>query len=133
MEPNRYAGCICTNDDGLADRVRMLRNYGSRVKYHNESIGRNSRLDEIQAAVFPVIVDDQARFQSYMEEQGVKTQIHYPIPPFAAQCYKGTNAQARESDFPNAAFIATHEVSLPIYSGMPEEDVERVIEAVKGY
>ncbi len=40
-----------TDDDELADALRMLRNYGSRVKYHNESIGRNSRLDEIQAAV----------------------------------------------------------------------------------
>src|SRR5205807_8471212 len=44
------AGAVTTNDAGLADRVRTLRNYGSRKKYYNECIGYNSRLDELQAA-----------------------------------------------------------------------------------
>jgi dTDP-4-amino-4,6-dideoxygalactose transaminase len=48
------AGAITTNDDGLADRLRELRNYGSKVKYVNEERGFNSRLDEIQAAVLRV-------------------------------------------------------------------------------
>ncbi|MCU0625054.1 MAG: DegT/DnrJ/EryC1/StrS family aminotransferase [Gemmatimonadaceae bacterium] len=47
-------GAITTNDDALADRVRVLRNYGSRVKYVNEVQGVNSRLDELQAAVLAV-------------------------------------------------------------------------------
>ena len=171
------AGAIVTNDDVLADRVKMLRNYGSRVKYRNESIGRNSRLDEIQAAalhiglklldetndlrvdiakkyidliknekvlipetdsrashvyhLFPILVDDQARFQDYMEEKGIKTQIHYPIPPYVAECYKDQGHQW--DDFPISAYLAKHEVSLPIYSGMKQSDVEEVICAVNGY
>ncbi|MCV2877674.1 DegT/DnrJ/EryC1/StrS family aminotransferase [Sedimentimonas flavescens] len=44
-------GAITTNDPTLADRIRVLRNYGSRVKYVNEVQGANSRLDPIQAAV----------------------------------------------------------------------------------
>jgi dTDP-4-amino-4,6-dideoxygalactose transaminase len=44
------AGAVTTNDDELADRVRVLRNYGSRVKYYNEVKGYNSRLDPLQAA-----------------------------------------------------------------------------------
>lgn len=44
------AGAVCTNNEALADRVRLLRNYGSRKKYHNELPGTNSRLDELQAA-----------------------------------------------------------------------------------
>ncbi len=43
-------GAVTTNDDTLADKVRILRNYGSRVKYYNEVRGFNSRLDELQAA-----------------------------------------------------------------------------------
>lgn len=43
-------GAVTTNDPELAGRVRSLRNYGSRVKYHNETLGVNSRLDEVQAA-----------------------------------------------------------------------------------
>lgn len=44
-------GAVTTNDPELADSLRLLRNYGSRVKYHNEIIGYNSRLDELQAAL----------------------------------------------------------------------------------
>ena len=44
------AGAVLTNDDAVADRVRTLRNYGSRVKYEHEQAGVNSRLDELQAA-----------------------------------------------------------------------------------
>ncbi|KPF50051.1 erythromycin biosynthesis sensory transduction protein eryC1 [beta proteobacterium AAP51] len=44
-------GAITTDDPELAERIRVLRNYGSRVKYHNEVIGWNSRLDELQAAL----------------------------------------------------------------------------------
>lgn len=43
-------GAVTTNDPHLADRVRVLRNYGSRKKYYNEFKGVNSRLDELQAA-----------------------------------------------------------------------------------
>jgi dTDP-4-amino-4,6-dideoxygalactose transaminase len=47
-------GAITTDDDELADNVRVLRNYGSRRKYYNEVRGHNSRLDEVQAALLRV-------------------------------------------------------------------------------
>lgn len=47
-------GAITTNDDELADNLRMLRNYGSKQKYKHEVIGFNSRLDELQAAILRV-------------------------------------------------------------------------------
>ncbi|MFU8865530.1 MAG: DegT/DnrJ/EryC1/StrS family aminotransferase [Rhodobacterales bacterium] len=55
------AGAITTNRADLADRIRVLRNYGSRVKYVNEVEGVNSRLHPIQAAVLRVkleVLDD---------------------------------------------------------------------------
>lgn len=47
-------GAVVTNDDALADKVRVLRNYGSRVKYYNDVKGYNSRLDELQASFLRV-------------------------------------------------------------------------------
>jgi dTDP-4-amino-4,6-dideoxygalactose transaminase len=47
-------GAVTTNDDALADKVRVLRNYGSHKKYFNEVKGYNSRLDELQAAFLRV-------------------------------------------------------------------------------
>ena len=47
-------GAVTTNDPTLAEKVRVLCNYGSRVKYHNEVKGYNTRLDELQAALLRV-------------------------------------------------------------------------------
>ncbi len=48
------AGCVTTDDDHLAEKIRFLRNYGSGEKYRNRYQGVNSRLDEVQAAVLRV-------------------------------------------------------------------------------
>ena len=48
------AGAVTTNNPELADKILLLRNYGSRVKYENEIKGYNSRLDELQAAFLRV-------------------------------------------------------------------------------
>lgn len=48
------AGAVTTNDEELAKMVYSLRNYGSEIKYHNDYVGINSRLDEIQASFLSV-------------------------------------------------------------------------------
>lgn len=48
------AGAIVTNDDGIAEDVRVFRNYGSEKRYYNKVIGANSRLDELQAGLLRV-------------------------------------------------------------------------------
>lgn len=66
-------GAITTNDPELADRIRVLRNYGSRVKYVNEVQGYNSRLDPLQAAIL------RAKLARLEEWNGRRAQIgaHY--------------------------------------------------------
>jgi dTDP-4-amino-4,6-dideoxygalactose transaminase len=54
MGPYGDAGAVTTDDDDLAEQIRMLRNYGSRKKYYNEVKGYNSRLDPLQAAFLSV-------------------------------------------------------------------------------
>ena len=171
------AGAIITNDDEIAETVRLLRNYGSKVKYHNKIKGVNSRLDEVQAAIlqvglkyfddgneerrrqariykteikndkvripeeyddahhvyhlFPVLVDDQDDFRKILKENGINTQVHYPIPPYMAECYSEWGY--RWEDFPNAAYFARHEVSLPIYYGLPDDELRYVIDMINKY
>ena len=57
-------GAITTDDEQLADRVRLLGNYGSRSKYINDVVGYNSRLDEVQAAVLRVKLRHLDRYNS---------------------------------------------------------------------
>lgn len=171
------AGAIITDDDEIADKIRFFRNYGSKVKYHNETNGINSRMDEIQAAVlqvglkyledgnkerqrianrylseiknpliifqksypevnhvyhlFPILVKERDRFQLFLKKNGIDTAVHYPIPPYVAECYREWGY--KWEDFPNAAYYARHEVSLPIYAGMPDEEVQYVIDVINRY
>jgi dTDP-4-amino-4,6-dideoxygalactose transaminase len=47
-------GMIVTDDDAVAEKARMLRNYGQKVKYHHATMGTNSRLDTLQAAILGI-------------------------------------------------------------------------------
>ncbi len=47
-------GMVITDDDALAERLRVLASHGSRVRYHHDVLGYNSRLDEVQAAILRV-------------------------------------------------------------------------------
>ncbi len=44
-------GAMCTNDSNLYEKMKLIRNYGQKIKYHHDTFGLNSRLDEVQAAV----------------------------------------------------------------------------------
>jgi len=58
--PSKNLGCygdggaICTNNDELAEKMRMIANHGQKVRYYHEMVGCNSRLDSIQAAVLNI-------------------------------------------------------------------------------
>jgi len=63
------AGICVTRDNELAESLRMLRDHGSRVRYHHEALGTNARLDELQAAVLRVKM-------RYLEEWNAARQAH---------------------------------------------------------
>lgn len=83
-------GAVTTNDAALADKLRALRNYGSKLKYYHERIGTNSRLDELQAAFLRVklkkLNDWNARRKTiahyYLNELQRLTELALPcVPP----------------------------------------------------
>jgi len=79
-------GAVTTNDPELADRIRVLRNYGSRIKYHNEVVGYNSRLDELQAALLRVKLtrldewNERRRQVAAQYMQGFSSQLQLTLP-----------------------------------------------------
>ncbi len=62
------AGAVTTNDEKLAEKIKMLRNYGSKIKYHNEVVGYNSRLDEVQAGFLSVKLKKLHEINSHKNE-----------------------------------------------------------------
>lgn len=79
------AGALTCNDDSLNEKVRMLRNYGSKVKYYNEVVGFNSRLDEMQAAFLSVKLQSLDRINEHKRklasvyQSGLKSDFIKPI------------------------------------------------------
>ena len=171
------SGAVVTDRDDIAETIAKLRNYGSKVKYHNELAGVNSRLDELQAAMLrvklrhlPELIDERRRIaraylngiknsklilpttregaehvwhqfvirtqdrdglQRFLEGNGILTVIHYPIPPHLAECYQGLGY--KEGDFPIAEKYAKEVLSLPIFNGMREEEIQYVIDVLNSY
>lgn len=168
------AGAITTTDSAIAERVAMLRNYGSQEKYRNELVGFNCRLDPIQAAVLRVKLEylDEwnarrkeiaARYsreikntavvlpkvaqwadpvwhlyvlrcprrnalQRHLNDNGVTTQIHYPIPPHKQRAYDGFGGS-----FPLSEGYADQVLSLPIDPHLTGDEVSRVIDLINRF
>ncbi len=171
------AGAVVTDDKAFADQIRMMRNYGSRVRYYNEIEGLNSRLDEMQAALLRVklkymdelnderkklaavydrgIKNDKIilpkvrngadsiyhqyvirckgreKLQKFLQERDIQTQIHYPIPPHLADCYRYLGHE--KGEFLLAEQYAREVLSLPIYTGMTDEEQQYVIAALNAF
>lgn len=81
------AGAVTCNNETLAQQIKTLRNYGSKVKYYNEVVGYNSRLDEVQAAFLSVKLEHldkinehkralAAIYQQGLKEDFIKPQVH---------------------------------------------------------
>lgn len=81
--------------------------------------------------VFPILCKNRSKFQKYLLDNGIKTLCHYPIPPHMQQCYERLGYAC--GDFPIAERIAEQELSLPIYAGMPREDVDYIIKTINMY
>lgn len=81
--------------------------------------------------LFVVKTDERDRLQKYLEENGVGTVIHYPIPPHLSKAYEYLGH--KKGDFPITEKYAETVLSLPLYNGMTDEEQSYVIEVINGY
>lgn len=169
------AGCVVTNDEYLANKVREYANYGAIKKYHHNIKGTNSRLDEMQAAflkiklnyldesnsyrnyvanrylneikndfiilpkvapnnnhvwhLFVVRTNDREDLQKYLENNGINTVIHYPIPIHKQKAYSELN----DLNLPIAEELAATVLSLPMYYGISDKEIDYVIKCLNDY
>ena len=71
------------------------------------------------------------KLKGYLEENGIKTIIHYPIPPHLSEAYGYLGH--KKGDFPITERFADEVISLPIYSGMTAEEQHRVIDCINSF
>lgn len=178
------AGAVTTNDSQLAAVVEALGNYGSSNKYVFDYVGRNSRMDEIQAAILdvklkhldtdnqrrkemaaryqrevsndlvrlllvgneqyfrsslpprdsvyhilPVFCERREELQKFLLDNGIETQIHYPIPPHKQRCYPEWN----NLSLPITEKIHAQELSIPCNQALTDAETERVMALLNAF
>ncbi len=167
------AGAVTTDDEELATAVRALGNYGSHQKYVHDMAGRNSRIDELQAAIldvklprldaanqrrkeiaaiyyhevsnplirlpqshrdcvwhiFPVFSSRRDDLKHYLQEHGVESQIHYPIPPHQQRCYE----QYSHLSLPITEQLSQQELSIPCHQLMSDDDTHRIADLLNDF
>ena len=170
------AGAILTNNRELAHQLREMRNYGGTVKYVHNSMGYNSRLDNLQAVVlnaklahlnqwneqrnkiamaylesfaavgnitmpvvatgnlhvwhlFVVQVSNRQQMIEHLTRHNVGFGIHYPTPIHLHEAF--TFLGAKLGDFPTAEKLSETILSLPMYPGMTNAQIDYVAETVK--
>ncbi|AGS38792.1 DegT/DnrJ/EryC1/StrS family aminotransferase [Cycloclasticus zancles] len=168
-------GAILTNDQHLADKVKLLRNYGSETKYQHDVVGVNSRLDEMQAAflrvklsvldqwneqrrgvarqylekldgagfvlpyvpkyaepvwhLFVIRCQQRDKLKEHLENHGISTVIHYPVPPHLQVCYPGFNGH----HLPLAKVLADEVLSLPMSPVLEPVAQEGITKSLYGF
>lgn len=80
---------------------------------------------------FVVKTDDRETFMRYMEDKDIGTGIHYPVPAHLSECY--ANEAFYHQSLPITEKLAKTVVSLPMYNGLEEADIDYVIETVNKY
>lgn len=168
-------GAVVSNKQAVVKKLARLRQYGWSAKYHVESTGRNSRLDEMQAAILseflpfldswnarrrdiasaysakidspglvlpPIGLEDYVAhlyvicstqrdaLRSHLDNLGVSSEIHYPIPDYRQPVWGGRFA---DLCLPNTECLASEILTLPCYPEMTENEVQRVIDAVNSW
>lgn len=171
-------GCVTTNNEELATKIRAIGNYGSDYKYHHIYKGTNSRLDEMQAAflrcklprldswneyrkkvakkyfeginnplitlpvqvsedfnhiyhVFVIRCQERDRLEKHLNDNGIGTVKHYPIPMHLQEAYR--ELDIKEGELPVAEEISKTVLSIPMYYGITDEQVDYVIRTINSY
>ena len=81
--------------------------------------------------LFVVQTEERERFMSYLKENGVGCDVHYPTPPFLAKPYR--HLGYTYANFPETERLYRRIVSIPIFNGMTEDEVDTVIRVVNAY
>lgn len=171
-------GIITTNDDCIADRARMARAHGMRVRYYHESLGYNFRMTNVHAAIgnaqlpkleafnekrianaaylseqlpadkvqVPAVRPgtrhvfhqytvrvleplDRDEARKKLSEMGVGTEVYYPVPVHQQELYRDLGYG--NQSFPESEKAAKQVLSLPIHPALTQEDLEKIVAAVK--
>ena len=170
-------GFVATNNEEIAEKIKLLREYGQKEKYSHVLLGKNSRLDAIQASVlgvklkhldswnqarisvagkyhdllskfdsiqlpsedrkgnhvyhiYGILVMNRDNIRTFLENDGIETGIHYPIPVHQQLSYQNCEWRSSSSLY-NTVRAAKDELSLPMFPELTDTMIESVCVSLK--
>ena len=167
-------GMILTDDEELAEKLKILRAHGSKPKYYHSVVGCNSRLDALQATIllaklkhldkwnegrrqnaeiydflladmdvitphvegfnhhiyhqYVIRVEDRDELKAFLKEEGIGTEIYYPVPLHLQECY--SELGYKQGEMPVSEEAAKHVLALPIFPELTQEQQEQIVKLI---
>ncbi len=81
--------------------------------------------------LFVITTEQKENFVKHLDGNGITAAYHYPVPCHLQKAY--SNLGYKQGDFPHSEYLASHCVSLPMYSELSDEDVNKVISVINSY
>lgn len=116
-------------DDWTKERIRIADIYYNNIA--NPKIRLPKYTKENVYHIFPVFCEEREKLQEYLEEKGIHTLIHYPTPIHLHKAYADMNK--KKGDYPIAEKICETELSIPLYPGLEENEIEYIVDALNAF
>lgn len=113
------------------ERKRIAQMYLSGIKNDNIILPDVSEVSSPVWHIFAIRTQRRAELEEFLNEKGIETNKHYPIPIHLQDCYKDLGFKM--GDFPIAEEISTTELSIPMYYGMTDEEIRYVIDCINEF
>lgn len=118
-------------DEWNQDRRRIARRYSTEIRNENVILPQIKEDTEHVFHIYAIRSNRREELENYLQEQGVGTNKHYPIAIHLQPAY--SNLQIAQGELPLAEEISMTELSLPMYYGMNEDDITKVIDAINNF
>lgn len=129
------AAALCVKlpqlDRWNAGRARIAQQYLEGIHNKHVALPKQNADGTHVWHIFPVLADDREAFLAHLEQRSIQALIHYPAPMHLHKAYQDLGYQ--RGAFPVAEYIAAHEVSLPLFYGMSEDEIGYVVDAVNAF
>lgn len=114
-----------------AERQRVANRYLNEIK--NSKVILPKVMEDVEAVwhVFAVRCEQRDELEQYLRDKEILTNKHYPIPIHMQECYRDLGL--KQGDLPVAEEISRTQLSLPLYYGMSDEEIQYVIDAVNAF
>ena len=117
-------------DEDNQKRKEIAKIFIENIKNEKIALPKISNYDQNVFHIFPILCENRDELQAYLLKNGIRTMIHYPIPPHKQKCYENVLS---DLTLPVTEKIHREELSLPLNQCLTTEEISYIIETVNNF